>query len=381
MNGDGFRISGSPLWAVLLLSVCAGSAFGQYRTYWGDVHGHTALSDGEGTPDDYFTHARDVAKLDFVILTDHDFGNGRPGWRMPKESWALIQERADQYNADGRFVAIGGYEWTSQEKYWAGFTNGHSERLFAGPPKHYNHKNVYFTNRIDYIFSSKDSASKGPDLLAEAVARVGGLIHNNHPDALEPGLNQFDYIPAHAAVIPNTEIYPDIVLYRGKSYPARGEETVRGFLDRGGRTGIVAGTDTHDGRPDARTAVLARELTRDAIFDALRDRRNYAINHARIGVDFRINGEVMGSEIESVGVPRIAVDVRGTDIIEEVAIVRDGKVLRAMQPRARDFHFEETDANFPGESYYYVRVIQADRDEHGNRSHAWSSPIWVRRRR
>jgi hypothetical protein len=238
---------------------------------------------------------------------------------------------------------------------------------------------VYFADRVDYLFSAKDPAYNNPDALAEAVGRHGGLIQNNHPDAKE--CDQFDYLPAHAAVIANTEIYPDIILHRGKSYDARGEELVRGFLDRGGRTGFVAGTDTHDGKPAARTAVLARELTRDAIFDALRHRRNYAVNGARIGLDFRINGQVMGSEIESTGAPRIALDVRGTDLIEEVAIVRNGKVLRAMQPRTRDFHFEEADADFPRESYYYVRVIQADEDEHGNRSHAWSSPIWVRQRR
>src|SRR3989339_2261472 len=62
---------------LLLLLLCTGTVFGQYHIYWGDVHGHSSLSDGKGSPDDYFTHARDVARLDFAILTDHDFGNGR----------------------------------------------------------------------------------------------------------------------------------------------------------------------------------------------------------------------------------------------------------------------------------------------------------------
>ena len=41
----------------------------QYHIYWGDMHGHTAFSDGKGSLDDYFTHARDVAKLDFVVVS------------------------------------------------------------------------------------------------------------------------------------------------------------------------------------------------------------------------------------------------------------------------------------------------------------------------
>jgi len=59
---------------------------------------------------DYFIHARDVAKLDFVIVSDHDFGNAAP-WHMPKETWKLTQDKVDQYTADGKFVAIAGYEW------------------------------------------------------------------------------------------------------------------------------------------------------------------------------------------------------------------------------------------------------------------------------
>ncbi len=84
----------------------------QYHIYWGDMHGHTNISDGKGSLDDYFRYARDVAKLDFVVVSDHDFGNAAP-WKMPKKMWTLTQDKADLYTAKGRFVAIAGYEWTS----------------------------------------------------------------------------------------------------------------------------------------------------------------------------------------------------------------------------------------------------------------------------
>ena len=84
------------------------------------------------------------------------------------------------------------------------------------------------------------------------------------------GRDQWDYSPAFAAVIANTEIRPDVLYYEGKTYQLDWERLIREFLNRGGRTGFVLGTDTHDGKPEARTAVLAKELTRDAIFDALR---------------------------------------------------------------------------------------------------------------
>lgn len=345
---------------------------GPYHLYWGDVHGHTGLSDGKGTVDNYFKYAQDVSKLDFVIVTDHDFGNTTP-WRMPKEDWTLTQDRADRHTVNGRFVALAGYEWTSQPKYWTS-----EERLFDGPPQYYNHKNVYFPSRVDYLFSAKEVAYHNPDLLAAAVRRHGGLIHNCHPSAGPDGRDQFAYDAACNDVIVNTEMGPDKMYYEGKEYRLNLETVVRAFLNRGGKTGFVGGTDTHEGKPAARTAVLSRELTRPAIFDALRHRRNYAITHARIGVDFRINGHLMGEEIEVEGKPRIAAQIQGTDRIEEVVLVRDGTIVHTLRPAGPTAQLEYEDHAFAGNSYYYVRITQMDKDQHGNPSRAWSSPIWVK---
>jgi hypothetical protein len=346
----------------------------QYHIYWGDMHGHSAISDGKGTLDEYFTHARDNAKLDFVVVSDHDFGNAAP-WKMPRETWILTQDKADQYTVDGTFVAIAGYEWTSQSKYWTP-----EEPLFDGPVKCYNHKNVYFPSRVDYLFSAKDPAFNSPNLLAQAVQQVGGLIQNNHLDPEAGGRDQFDYDPAYVAVIANTEMWPDTMRYQGKTYTGNTERTLREFLNKGGKTGFVGSSDTHEGKPAARTAVLARELTRRAIFDALRQRRNYAVFNARIVLDFKINEHCMGEEIEVEGKPRIVAEVQGTDKIEEVVVVRDGSVIHTLRPGTPEAKLDFVDDAFPGNSYYYVRVIQSDKDEHANASHAWSSPIWVKKK-
>jgi hypothetical protein len=346
----------------------------QHPIYWGDMHGHTGISDGKGSLDDYFTHARDVAKLDFVVVSDHDFGSAAP-WKMPKETWKLTQDKADQYTVSGKFVAIAGYEWTSQPKYWTP-----EEPLFKGPVKYYNHKNVYFLSRVDYLFSAKDPAYNSPNLLAQAVQRVGGLIQNNHLNSGADGRDQFDYAPAYSSVVVNTEMWPDTMLYKGKTYTGDSEKILRDFLNKGGKTGFVGSTDTHEGKPAAKTAVLAKELTRPAVFEALRRRRSYAVFNARIVLDFKIDGHFMGEEIEIPGKPRIVADVKGTDTIVEVVIVRDGAVIHALNPKAQRVRLEYVDSAFAGNSCYYLRVIQADKDEHGNPSYAWSSPIWVKRK-
>jgi len=42
------------------------------RILWADLHGHSQLSDGTGTPEAYFDYARNAAGLDVAALTDHD---------------------------------------------------------------------------------------------------------------------------------------------------------------------------------------------------------------------------------------------------------------------------------------------------------------------
>jgi hypothetical protein len=293
---------------------------------------------------------------------------------MTQKNWDLTQDKVEEYTANGRFIPIAGYEWTSQAKYWMP-----AEPLFPGPRKLYNHKNVYFPSRVPYIFSAKDAAYNSPARLAEAIQKTGGLIQNNHPFGDE-SRDQWEYPPACYSVIANTEIGPDQLRYDGKDYRPNWEAEVQAFLNRGGRTGFVKGTDTHDGKPAARTAVLAAELTRPAIFEALRHRRNYAVSNARIVVDFKINGHAMGEEITVEGAPRIVVDVQGTAKIAEVAVVRDGSVVHSVAPASEKTKVEHVDQTFRGDSYYYVRVTQVDVDEHGNPSQAWSSPIWCRRR-
>src|SRR5262245_28097070 len=81
------------------------------RVLWADLHGHSALSDGTGTPAEYLRYARDVAALDVVALTDHDHWGLVPLDKDP-EAWRAILTATEAFHEPGRFVTIGGYEWT-----------------------------------------------------------------------------------------------------------------------------------------------------------------------------------------------------------------------------------------------------------------------------
>jgi hypothetical protein len=66
------------------------------------------------------------------------------------------------------------------------------------------------------------------------------------------------------------------------------------------------------------------------------------------------------------------VKVLGTSVIASVEMVKDGKFIYKTEPHATtaEFDFRDT-AAVAGRSWYYVRVIQQDRNL------AWSSPIWI----
>jgi hypothetical protein len=40
--------------------------------FFGNLHSHTALSDGSGTPEDAYEHARDNSGVDFLAVTEHN---------------------------------------------------------------------------------------------------------------------------------------------------------------------------------------------------------------------------------------------------------------------------------------------------------------------
>ncbi|MBI5865532.1 MAG: CehA/McbA family metallohydrolase [Planctomycetes bacterium] len=344
-------------------TLCFACAPGEstFRLYWGDLHTHSTFSDGCTSVEEVLKYARDTAGLDFVAVTDHDFGNQAP-WRLSTETWNDIQSTCARLTQARRFIALPGYEWTSQAKYWTGYSGPEqSEGLFVGPPRYFNHKNVYFAHPVRDIFR----------------AAVGGLVQNNHPSTGLAGRDQWQFTADSARIIANTEMAPDVASYHGVTYEMGIESTIREFLDRGGITGFVGGSDTHEGRPAVRTAVWSDGLTQCDLLSAFRARRNYALSGARIVLDFRINGRWMGERIITASKPRLRLCVRGTAPIAEVLVVRGGAEWLRIAPFTPDVHAEFVDESFPGECYYYVRITQADSDAHGNPSRAWSSPIWV----
>jgi hypothetical protein len=163
-------------------------------------------------------------------------------------------------------------------------------------------------------------------------------------------------------------------------------------LSRGYKLGFVGGSDSHTGyvgrslagadryrfccHKAGYTAVFAEELSREAIFDALKSKYCYATTGARIIVSFLVDKCRMGLEVSPEKKKEkhtVQFSVAGTDKICLIEIIRDGSVVYKTEPYKDAVCDEWIDTSEQGiyAKYYYLRVTQVD----GNR--AWASPVWV----
>jgi hypothetical protein len=125
--------------------------------------------------------------------------------------------------------------------------------------------------------------------------------------------------------------------------------------------------------------LLTPQVDRAAIVNTMRQRHAYAAT-SNIVLDFQAeesNGtrHLQGEWIQKPGPVRLTARIMGTDVIQRVELIRNGKFIYSQEPNARNYNLEFADPAPPaGRSYYYVRIQQLDRNL------AWSSPIWVGQR-
>ena len=156
--------------------------------------------------------------------------------------------------------------------------------------------------------------------------------------------------------------------------PPRRFGSARNALAKGLRLGFIASSDHHSTHMSY-ACLIAEKLSLDGLLEAIRARRAYAATD-NIIVDVRYFGSdgehLMGEQFASEVPIRIKVRIVGTDRIERVDLIRNNEIIYTISPHqpGAGFEFAETDP-LPGESYYYVRVMQEDGEM------AWGSPAWV----
>ncbi len=345
--------------------------WGKWNFYFGDLHGHTAYSDGMGEIDEYYRVRRDLYALDFAALTDHDSFVGNT---ISPSEWEEMKALTDHFNEPRRFVTLFGQEWTSLRV-----------------PRGGGHWNVYAINREVPLFDHTQVEYESAQKLVAAARKFGAIVVPHHIGWT--GTVWEAFAPDVTPLVEIVSVHGAHEFLGNRPLAHRGG--MRGYfvqdgLARGLRFGLIGGTDCHgllwqhgecwkrDPYQGGLACVLAEELTREAIFDALRQRRCYATSGIRMRMVFEVNGAPMGSEISATDKVQIKVDVASESRLLWIEIVRDNATVHSFGGEGHRSTFTWEDPDWAGRqagetSYYYLRVTCRD-DNMG-----WSSPIWVTR--
>jgi hypothetical protein len=337
-----------------------------HAVLFGDIHQHTAASDGTGTAAETYHRARWRYGDDLCAIADHESFLGK---KTPPGEWAEQCRIADEFYAPGDFVTLQAFEWTAA--------------MHPGP----GHKVVYLPPRGGPVLSRDEERTRTSAGLIAECRRVGALAFPHHvgwtgadAEAHDPEVQScWEIVSCHGAY-ERQGVGP--IGTRGDDKPG---QFAAELLDRGLRFGFVGGSDGHglawhhgicrmaDSHRAGLTGVLAGAATREAVFDALNERRCYATSGAKIGVWFEVAGLPMGEEIPVTESVPFHLVVAATNEIESLALVTNGghEIRLEAGSAAIDAHGTLPAPSDGRWAYYYARVVQVDGHV------AWSSPIWL----
>ena len=240
------------------------------RPYWGDLHGQSEETIGTNSACEFFTFARDKAFLDVCSHQGNDFQITRPFWEH-------LNELTAEFNADGRFIAFPGYEWSGNTG-----LGGDRNVLFLEEGRPIHRSSHALVDDLSDIETDANSAEDLFDALKDedcvVFAHIGGRyadIRMSHDARLERA------VEVHSAW-------------------GTFEWLVHDAFEQGYRVGICSNSDGHKGRPGASypgattfgaygglTCLLAKDLTRQSIADCMRARHFYGTTGCRMLLDTR----------------------------------------------------------------------------------------------
>lgn len=239
--------------------------------YWGDLHGQSEETIGTNSAREFFEFGRDKAFLDICCHQGNDF-------QITKEFWAYLNELTAEFNVDGEYISYPGYEWSGNTG-----MGGDRNVLFMEEGRQIHRSSHALVE--DLSDEDTDAATAGELFTAlrdedcVVFAHVGGRyadVRFAHDGRIERS------VEVHSAW-------------------GTFEWLIHDALEQGYRVGIVSNSDGHKGRPGAShpgatsfgsygglTCVLAAELTRPGIMDALRRRHHYGTTGCRMVLDTRV---------------------------------------------------------------------------------------------
>lgn len=359
------------------------------RLLWGQFHGESDKFDAVENIESCLRHIRDEKAFQFYGVSPFDSNE-----EISSDQWKHISHHIAEFNEDQRFSTFLGFQIDMTDE-----DMGVQQLVYAKDNKP--------------ILRKKDLRGGGVKKLVKSLTPKDGFAF---PSFTMGGKSCFDFQNLEKDLQPAVEIFnawgsSECSEKNGNTYPitgkgrnsitAKSNGSIIEALNQGYRFGFIAGG--YDDRGiyahlfDAEqtqytsglTAIIADDHTRDAIAEAIYKRSCYATTGSRTVIGFTIAGASMGEVLNTTQKPgliynrHIVAYIASQDTIKSIEIIRNGVVLKTINPKDNRFEFTYDDMeNMAGitlESkiqefpfiYYFIKVIESSGHT------AWSSPIWI----
>lgn len=344
---------------------------------FGDIHGHSTISDGAREPEAWYATARGPAALDFAALTDHE-------WQVDPAEWATIKQLCREQNGP-EFIALLGWEYSLGGHGIVYYPNcaGEPEISVGGARELWD---LALGNGRALSWQRFGGAFRPDQGYKPAVwehVKRSGALYIGHTTATqdmgdEADLDDPDAVRAIEIYSGHGSDFSADTADRVPNFAPRG--TVLAMLARGRRFGLVATSDTHDSRPGLATwghapggltAVSVARRDRADIYEAIREGHTYATTGNRSLVRFTVDGHGPGERFATDAPIKVEWDIYGDGKLKQVQIWRNGAAWIS-QP-TEDMSMVRGTATHAGggAAWYLLRLELAD----GGR--VWTSPIYV----
>lgn len=272
---------------------------GEFRHFWGDLHGQSEETVGTGSAYEYFAFARDRAFVDITAHQGNDF-------QMTGAFWKELNGICAEFDKPGEFVAFPGYEWS-------GNTALGGDRNVFFPEEGRTIRRSSHAMLEDRSDVDKDALTAGE--LFEAFATDGEWDVRMYAHC---GGRFADIKLAHDGRFEKSvEVHSSWGTFEWLFHDA---------LEMGYRVGIVCNSDGHKGRPGASypgasmfgaigglTCFLTDKLDRASILDCIDKRRHYGStggNGGRMVIDMSMAFD--GEAVVYNNDPKVYPDAKGT---------------------------------------------------------------------
>lgn len=363
-----------------------------WQAFFGNLHAHTAVSDGVERPSAAFQFAQKDGKLDFLCLSEHN--------HLSQQSGITEADAAAMAASSNSFVGLSGQEFSVIER--GNHVNVYDVPLQIPKTMNSNYKGLFGQFLPD--FQTKNPTRivfaqfNHPSSVAKDYGIVKAAEFENYKGDWTKFVEEVDPWVSLIAVIsgPADSGFPKDKPPISGEHRDMDEKLVRiwhTYLDKGMHLSPVADQDNHrktwGTRTKARTGVwINGPLSRAGVLTALKEGRAFASEDPHLKVWFSVNGAPMGTVLPDPGDADLTFMVRVTDAEETGSryvatlfheIPGDGE-----QPIAID----QSDQLANGEAWtvarehltgvreaFIVRVQQIDAGSHVD--DAWTAPIWI----